>query len=74
VLARQKRGLVIDAIAAAALVIAIGVAVVALWIGLPKLAPAYDGQAPVIESHTPTAATAAMLEQSEEACRVQPSC
>jgi hypothetical protein len=76
VLARQKKGLVIDALVAAALVIAIGIAVVALWVGVPKLAPAYDSNAPVMQPRTPAAATAAMLEQTQdEACRaVQPSC
>jgi hypothetical protein len=69
VLERQKKGLVIDSLLAAALVVAIGVAVIALWLGLPSFAPAYASE-PQVTSATPTAATATMLEQSEDECNV----
>ena len=60
----------IDSLLAAALVVAIGVAVVALWLGLPSFAPAYASEPQVTSAATPAAATATMLEQSEDECNV----
>jgi hypothetical protein len=77
VLQRQKRGLMIDSLLAAALVIAIGVAVIALWLGLPSFAPAYATQPEAAPTASPAAATATMLEQAETATttpRQRPEC
>jgi len=74
VLARQKKGLVIDALVIAALVVAVGLAAVGLGLRLPSLAPAY-GAEPATGSATPAAATATMIEETDGVCGdVTPSC
>lgn len=74
VLARQKKGLLLDTLAIITIAIVVALAAVGLWMRLPSLASAYPEKQPVIEEITPATMTATMLDHEEACGAVELSC